>query len=245
MMEDLDKIKSKIAKLLNLAERASNEHEAASAMSKARALMDKYDLQQVDIIEQDGQRHEMLAADASRAFAACPKWMSTLAVIVAQFNDCQAIFEGAEVNYKTENRPNARKKNWGKKIVFRGFRRDVELAVDMYARIIGALNGLFAQYLKDIGHEGRVPMSLNTNFKCGAVSTITRLLRESIIERQKLTVSNGTALVVAKSNAVAEYFGNVTYTTKKARAFTSDESADAYWEGKKRGHQVETHRKIQ
>lgn len=244
-MEDLDKIKSKIAKLLNLAERASNEHEAASAMSKARALMDKYDLQQVDIIEQDGQRHEMLAADASRAFAACPKWMSTLAVIVAQFNDCQAIFEGAEVNYKTENRPNARKKNWGKKIVFRGFRRDVELAVDMYARIIGALNGIFAQYLKDIGHEGRVPMSLNTNFKSGAVSTITRLLRESIIERQKLTVSNGTALVVVKSNAVAEYFGNVSYTTKKARAFTSDESADAYWEGQKRGHQVETHRKIQ
>ena len=244
-MEDIERIKAKISKLLNLAERASNEHEAASAMAKARNLMDKYDLQQVDIIEQDGHRHEMLAADASRAFAACPKWMSTLAVIVAQFNDCQAIFEGAEVNYKTENRPNARKKNWGKKIVFRGFRRDVELAVDMYARIIGALNGLFAQYLKDIGHEGRVPMSLNTNFKCGAVSTITRLLRESIIERQKLTVSNGTALIVVKSNAVAEYFGNVTYTTKKARAFTSDESADAYWEGQKRGHQVETHSKIQ
>lgn len=244
-MENLDSIKSKIAKLLNLAERASNEHEAASAMSKARKLMDKYDLQQVDIIEQDGQRHEMLAADASRAFAACPKWMGHLAVVVAQFNDCQAIFEGAEVNYKTENRPSARKKTWGKKIVFRGFRHDVELAVDMYARIIGALNGIFSQYLKDIGHEGRVPMSLNTNFKSGAVSTISQYLREAIIERQKLTASSGTALIVVKSNAVAEYFGNVSYKTAKAKSFTSDEAVDAYLEGQKRGHQVETHRKIQ
>lgn len=117
-MENLDSIKSKIAKLMNLAERATNEHEAASAMSKARKLMDKYDLQQVDILEHNGQKVEMLQADASRAFAACPKWMSTLAVAVATLNDCQAIFEGAEVNYKTENRPNARKKNWGKENCF-------------------------------------------------------------------------------------------------------------------------------
>lgn len=238
-MENLDSIKSKIAKLMNLAERATNEHEAASAMSKARKLMDKYDLQQVDILEHNGQKVEMLQADASRAFAACPKWMSTLAVAVATLNDCQAIFEGAEVNYKTENRPNARKKNWGKKIVFRGFRHDVELAIDMYARLIGSLNNIFAQYLKDIGHEGRVPMSLNSNFKSGAVSTIWRVVRETMEERKQLTTSSGTALVVVKSTAVAEYFGNVEYTTNKAKAFTSDTSADAYFEGQKRGRSIE------
>ncbi|MEG0207055.1 DUF7168 domain-containing protein [Citrobacter sp.] len=137
------------------------------------------------------------------------------------------------------------RKTGGKKIVFRGFRHDVELAIDMYARLIGSLNNIFAQYLKDIGHEGRVPMSLNSNFKSGAVSTIWRVVRETMEERKQLTTSSGTALVVVKSTAVAEYFGNVEYTTNKAKAFTSDTSADAYFEGQKRGRSIEVQRKLQ
>lgn len=241
---ELDRIKAKIAKLLNLAEKASNEHEAANAMAKARSLMDKYELSKIDILEVNGEKREMLKSDATRAYAACPLWMQTLAVAVATLNDCQAVFEGAKVDYRTENRPNARKKNWGKKIVFRGFRHDVELAIDMYARLIGALNNLFSNWIAEIGHEGRIPMSLNTNFKSGAVHTIRKVMNAAKEERQKLTTSGGTQLVVVKDNAVAEYFGTATYSTSKAKAFTNEESRDAFNEGRIRGHQVEVQRRV-
>lgn len=241
---ELDRIKAKIAKLLNLAEKATNEHEAANAMAKARSLMDKYELSRIDVLEVNGEKREMLASDASRAYAACPAWMQTLAVAVATLNDCQAVFEGAPVTYRTENRPGVRKKNWGKKLVFRGFRHDVELAIDMFARLVGALNNLFANWIKEKGHEGRIPMSLNTNFKSGAVATIRRVMIQAKIEREKLTTSSGTSLVVVKDNAVAEYFGAVSYGTAKAKAFTSDDAADAYNEGRIRGHQVEVQRRV-
>lgn len=240
-MEDLERIKGKIAKLMNLAEKATNEHEAASAMSKARALMDKYDLEQADIIEVDGVSVEFLSASATRAFKACPKFMQHLAVAVARFNDCQAQFEGGHpINFKANAK---RVHNYGNVIVFRGYKRDVEIAIDMYARLLGAVNRLCREWLDDNGHEGKYPVGLGGKFKEGAVSTITSVLQAAQIERQKLTTASGTGLVVVKGAAVDKYFGEAKYGTSKSKPM-NDEQAEAYREGRMRGQQIEVQKKV-
>ncbi|WVW37767.1 protein of unknown function DUF2786 [Aeromonas phage Gekk3-15] len=239
-MEKLDRIKTKIAKLLNLAEKASNEHEAANAMSKARALMDAYQISQSDIIDVAGVAREFLKAQGSRAFAAVPSYLSTLSVHIARFNDCQVVFEWEPVTYKKKDGDSLK---MGKVIVFRGQKLDVELAIDMFARLQGSINSICKAYFEQAGFEGKYSVKLGTAFKLGAVHTIGQLLQKEIDEtRAKLVSSSGTSLMVLKSNAVAEYFGNVEYSKGKAKRL-DDEGHRAYSEGKERAKKIQVHAK--
>lgn len=242
-MEDLDRIKSKVAKLMNLAEKSSNEHEAANAMSKARSLMDKYDLQQFDIIEINGIKEEFLAAHATRAFKACPQYMADLAVWVGTLNDCKVVFEhGHPINFK-ENKN--RVHNFGKIIVFRGYKRDAEMAVDMYTRLIAAVNGLCRAWLDANGHVGKYPVGIGGKFKSGAVDTICMVLSKAQSARELLKVGNGTGLVVVKGNAIAEHFGATTPGKKrpKPKAMNEEQYA-AYLAGLVEGQKVEVQKSL-
>lgn len=240
-MEDLSRIKIKIAKLMNLAEKAANEHEAANAMAKARAYMDKYDLEQADIIEVDGVAKEFLAAAATRAFKTCPSFVQYLAVAVAKFNDCQAVFEGGHpINFKKNNN---RVHIYGNIIQFRGYKHDVEVALDMFARLNGTINRLCKEWLIETGHTGRYPVGIGSKFKEGAVDSINKFLAEAQIERQKLTTSSGTGLVLLKGEAVAKYFGEANYGTAKHKEMTPEQTA-AYFSGVIRGKSVEIHKKV-
>lgn len=239
---DIDRIKAKISKLLKLAEGSANEHEAANAMGKARSLMDKYQLTKIDIIEVDGVAKEFKAAQATRAFKACPKHIQWLATSIAKFNDCQAIFEnGHEINFKkNDNRVHA----YGKIIVFCGYSLDVDICVEMFARTVSAVNRLCAIFLAASGHEGRYPMGIGNAFKQGCADKIGNRLSELKIERQKLTTASGTSLVVVKDNAVSEYFGSVKYKSSCSRKLDS-ESFKAYEAGIKAGDEVELQKKIE
>lgn len=238
--QNLDRIKLKIAKLLNLAEKASNEHEAANAMSKARALMDAYDLSQIEIIDVAGVAREFLKAEGSRAFAAVPGYLSALCVHIAKFNDCQVVFEWAPVTYK-KKAGDALK--MGKVIVFRGQKTDVEMAIDMFARLQGTLNGLCKAYFEQAGFEGKYSVKLGSAYKSGAVSTIGKLLEKETAEvRAQLITSTGVGLMVLKSNAVAEYFGEVTYSQSKGKHM-DDAASRAYRTGKEQAKAINVHAK--
>ena len=100
-MEDMEKIKDRIAKLLNMANDASSPEEAALAAKRARALMDKYQLDQLDI---EGRLTEAFGEQqATRFFAALTQYMSFLATCIAQYNDCQSVFTYGEVEFKKES----------------------------------------------------------------------------------------------------------------------------------------------
>lgn len=231
---EVDRMKAKIQKLMNLAEKSSNENEAASALAKARSLMDKYELTQIDILEVDGVKKEFMEGRATRTFAACPKHIDILAVAVATFNDCQAVRNGEIVNYKKKEHD---AKKYGYYIIFRGLKTDVEMALDMMARLMTVINDLCDKYLIEIGHEGKYPVGIGSKFKYGCASGICNKLKEFQKERDLLTTSAGTGLVLAKGNMVAEYFGNVKYGKSKVKM--DSEQIDHFREGKARGQRVE------
>lgn len=161
--QELDKIKDRIAKLLRMAADASSPNEAAIAAQRARALMDKHQLDEFDV----GNRmaEEFMAAAASRYFSAVPMYLSTFSVALAKYNDCQAKFERGEMDYRM-NHKSSNAKTQGKRIMFMGYKSDVELAVQIMDRIVEAVNRLCKEWMNskgmvryDMGHRQSVQNS--------------------------------------------------------------------------------------
>jgi hypothetical protein len=233
-MEDLEKIKDRISKLLAMADDASSPEEAAIAAERARKLMDKYQLERFDV---EGRVSEEFASmAASRAFAAVPQYMAFLATSVARYNDCQAFFSFDEVTFKKKN---AAFKKFGKVISFRGYKSDVELAHQMFTKLMSVVDGLCKVYLKDKGYT-KYPVRIGGQFKLGAIMVIGNRINEMVKERDAITSSSGNALVVIKKTAVDEHFGKCEpkYVSVK-RADRDEAEADARRAGYVEGSKVE------
>lgn len=84
---DRSKVLDKIKKCLRLAA-SSNPHEAAAAMRQARALMEKYQVSDGDVLIADIQ--EATARSGSKVKP--PLWESRLATVVAWAYSCRTIF---------------------------------------------------------------------------------------------------------------------------------------------------------
>jgi hypothetical protein len=215
--EHLDKVKERIAKLLSMAADASSPNEAAIAAKRARALMDKYQLDEYDVSEAAPQ--EFADEAVTRAFSAVPYHIDVLAVAVARYNDCQSVFYEAPVTYKMESKANqnaktggGQTKKWGKKIVFRGYKNDVELAKQMLERLLDNIDKLCKEYMRE-NHPGRYSVRYGSEYKTQAARALCAKFKEMTVEREQLTCSTGTALVVAKAAAVDAKFGDPGYKT--------------------------------
>lgn len=224
--ENLEKVKERIAKLLAMAKDASSPNEAAIAAQRARALMDKYQLDEYDI--QDAVPDVFGEQDATRAFAAIPYHMDILAVAVAMYNDCQFVFYTARMDYKMESKQKqndklggGRAKRCGKKGVFRGYKRDVDLAKEMYDRLLQNIDALCKTYMQ-ANFPGRYNVRVGGEYKASCARVLCAKFKAMTAEREKLTFSSGTALVVVKAAAVNENFGGVEYTNKAKSSSVSD-----------------------
>lgn len=211
MNEALDKIKVRIAKLLRMAQDSSSPEEAGIAAGRARALMDKHQLDAMDIGE---QKEEFLAMAATACLKAIPTYMSTLAVAVAQYNDCQARYENGVHAIRTHEN--------GKYVTFLGYTSDVQLAVEMYKRLLGNINKLCKAYLKELGYD-EYDAALGGQFKIGAASAIISTLKSLTAERDALVAKAGTSLVTVKKSGVEGHFGVTKYANVKSRALTHGE----------------------
>jgi hypothetical protein len=233
--QELDKIKDRVAKLLRMAADASSPNEAAIAAQRARALMDKHQLDEFDV----GNRvaEEFLSAPGSRYFAAIPVYLSTFAVALAKYNDCQARFEYGAMDHKMD-RKSSNAKTTGKRIMFNGYKTDVELAVQMMDRIVEAVNRLCKEWMAIKGMT-RYDMGIGNQFKTGAFQAIIAKLRSMTAERDALTSSNGTALVVIKKAGVDAEFGEVKYTTSNYKNAQDLDGFEARQVGYIKGNEVE------
>lgn len=244
METELERIKQKIQKLLNLAERAANEHEAANAMAKARALMDKYQLSHVDTMDFGGADVKFTKALATRFFAAMPEYLRFLPSSVAIFNDCQAHLVWGEVTFKKKAGDNLK---MGLAVEFRGMVDDVNLAVDMFTRLLGTVNRMCAEFFAEQGYTGKYPVGLGNKYKTGAILKLCHRLNALSEQRANLKTSNGTGLMVVKGAAVAEYFGEVNYksATPKATKNLSHEESIAYLKGLEDGDKIEIQQELE
>jgi len=238
----LELIKDRIAKLLRMAADASSPNEAAIAASRARKLMDKHQLDEYDI--GDRAPEEFATMDVTRAYAALPSYIDTLAVAVAQYNDCQSSREWADMDYrmsgkaKENGREGQRTKMRGCKLVFKGYKSDVELAVQMMERLLEAANRLCKEYLSSKGYA-KYPVRIGGQFKIGACGAIQQQLRSMTVQRQQLTSTAGTALVLVKSAKVDEHFGEAEYGKVTRRELQDNAERDAHEEGVRKGSAVE------
>lgn len=234
-MEDLelDKIKDRISKLLRMAEDASSPNEAAIAANRARALMDKHQLSEWEV--KDRVEDEFGTSQASRFYSAVPLYLSTFAVQLAKFNDCQVRYEFGPVSHKKK----IGEMPIGKCITFMGFKADVELATEMFKSLSDAVNRLCKEYFDEKGDGRKYSVSLGGIFKRAALGEIARRLQAMTIERDALTTSSGTSLVVLKADAVAEKFGLAKYTHKKTREIMNGEEREAAVQGMIRAKSIE------
>jgi hypothetical protein len=84
-MNNLEKIRSKIKKLLMLA-RSSNPHEAASALAAAQKLMAEYDISAVNSLDVTEERAEAIYRENT------PKYETLLTFRIAKAFGCQRLY---------------------------------------------------------------------------------------------------------------------------------------------------------
>src|ERR1700739_3840723 len=168
--QDLDKIKDRIAKLLRMAADASSPNEAAIAAQRARALMDKYRLHAFDV----GNRmeEEFSAEPATRFYASIPVYLNLFSVQVAKYNDCQSRFERGDVTHRMGGKSQGAKTD-GKRIVFMGYKSDVQLAINMFDYLCETVNRLCKEWMHS---QGMITYSVRIGggFKLGAFQEIGR-----------------------------------------------------------------------
>lgn len=237
---NLDKIKDRIAKLLRMAEDASSPNEAAIAANRARKLMDQYQLDMLDI--GNGFDEEFAHEGATRYFAAFPQYLSVFGAAVGKFNDCQAVFGGGWVTFKKKA---SDAKQWGKRVEFKGYKSDVQLAIDMYNKLEEAVNRLCKDWMKEQGMTS-YSVRIGGQFKMGAVLEIAARLSAMTVERDRLTsTSTGTSLVLSKSKAVDSHFGDVTYRKATIKALKEADDLKARMAGEKAGRMIEIVRSVE
>lgn len=240
---NLERIKAKIQKLFNLADKAKNEHEAANAMAKARKLMDEYQLSKYDIKGTGEHQQQFMESQVSRVFANMPKYMDILAVAVARFNDCHSRLLYGQKTFK------ANVKNIGKYLQFYGLKEDVEVAAGMYATLLGAINRLCNEYLESIGHVGKYPMGIGNQFKYGCARRLCERLNDLREEREaefaKASQSTGTSLVLVKSQIVESHYGITQYTKVKHKQSDVEGGLEAFLAGLAAADQVQIQKQIQ
>lgn len=236
---ELQKVKERIAKLLRMADDASSPNEAAIAASRARKLMDKYQLDLLDI--ESSEPEDFSENPATRFYAAFPYHLNVFATAVAKYNDCLARFEWGQVTHRQggKGKNGASAKHQGKRIVFQGYANDATLAVQMYEVLTSAVDRLCREYLADKGYE-RFPVGVAKEFKVAAILVISERLAAMTVERDRLTSEkSGTSLVLFKSALVEQRFGKAHYKEKSTNFKSDSQSYEARNAGRKAGRSVE------
>ena len=85
-----EKILQRIRKLLAMADQTVSPEEAVVAAQKARKLMDEHNLTRDDIPDEES---EFARRVAGHPFKAYPIWMQTIAIYIADYNDCVVDYE--------------------------------------------------------------------------------------------------------------------------------------------------------
>jgi hypothetical protein len=213
--EEIQKAKNRIAKMMRMSKDVSSPKEAANAAAMARKLMDKFQLEEADIMV-DTTRDVFGTGAATGDFPTIPRYMSILAVAVAKYNDCIARFvNSSEGPHKSH-------------VEFAGYTSDVELGTVMYKWLLKTIGNLAKEHCKIvIPHVDSKDMEyirVSNMFKLGAGEAICATFRTITAERDSLTSKTGTALVVRKMGAVTKHFGDVKYSTARTRTLSRAES---------------------
>lgn len=231
--ENLEGVMRRIQKLLAIAgDDRANPEEAASAANMAAKIMRKYQLEHADVVleslKKGDDMHKEAVVHGPRAkvnqpFQQVPTWVQWIAVEIGKGNDV-----GVKISRSAAG---------DACVQFYGFRSDVMVAKFTFEYLCATVLRLCDQYKKSgAGHMGTMD-----SYRKGVATGIYGKMREERLAKEKDNTTNttGTALVVAKARAVAEYGGE--FRTKASKSTTSNYSA--FGAGVKDGRSVDVNRR--
>lgn len=212
-MTDMTQIYDRIQKLLAMAKDASSPNEAMIAMERARRLMNKYQIEESDIIgrEADDSRFSFQSL-LKKKYKFMPTWLNTLAVAVGELNGVRGgLVDG--------------------NIVVAGFNEDVQLAAMMYDRLVEECNRMCKLDQIARGYGTKYNAKMGDAFKKGFSVAVHAKVKEIIAHQAQ--ECDSTALILHKADAVAKRFGET--QTKSTKMNIDHDANDAYHEGKRHG----------
>lgn len=229
MSSDIEKIKSRIRKLLNMAGDSSSPNEAAIAAERAAKLMRKYQLDQADVIEEELRNPDSMKAERwGKSYIAQPIWMQSLCIAVARVTETIAGY-GAVIDENHRAR---------KIIEFRGYGPDVDLAHSLATYLLQQIDLLADREMARCKADGGIdeynasPYIYMTSYRQGLSSTVCQSLREFYRLETAEAGATGQALVVAKHNAVRDTFGKERYGRTRAGGTTQSATAKGVRDGR-------------
>lgn len=218
-------IKDRIAKLLAMAKDSSSPNEAMIAMERARRLMNKYQIEEEDILGRDPDESQFEVVNLlKRQYRFMPQWMNTLAVAVGELNSVKGGL--AQGN-----------------IMIAGYKEDVYLALMMFDRLYEeCINQCHLDQIAR-GFGERYNAHVGDSFKKGFAFAVLMKVRE--IKEHQDTEEGSTELVLHKASAVEKRFGKTQTVQSKTDVRKMDREAfEAYMNGKSKGREVKLREEI-
>ena len=248
--ENIDKVKERIAKLLRMAQDSSSPNEAAIAASRARSLMDKYQIGEADL---DGEIHDVFGSERyGRNYKNIPSLISILAVAIARFNDCRVAIMRDPDWFETNKGGKAARSgpNCNKYIKFMGYAQDVTLAVAMMDGLVSCMTRLCKDYLIKEGHRGTYHRGIGEAFKIACAHELVQRINALTVERNEMITAAveaapGTGLaIIEKSKRVDEEFGEQKTKKRRTVAAYDEETYKASKAGTAEGRKIEIQPKL-
>lgn len=226
----------RIQKLLAIAQDGRGDpNEAAAAAGMAERLMRKFNIEHADLLMKEIARGagkfatfkcsaNMKRDDPRRpTLQRNPSWASWLAYEVAKLNDC-------EIRQFTDHR--------GAVLGFMGFESDAQVAGWMFDYLVSELIKGCKTYQKAATRTKAESESFRRGFVLALCGKLSSLRAEKTAEMQEAVASR--ALVVSKTQALVEHFGEFKYKESKT---TTKVVGDAYHAGRTAGGKVDVGRK--
>jgi len=206
-MSDKEKVMERIRKLLALAtDDGATENEAAIAMKRARKLMDEHQIKQIDIENMADARSKLKGEKQDFGDSwkkRPPKWLSTLCVAVADFNECIV---------KLEMEPT---KDFKCVIRYYGLEGDAVSSALMLEYLKQNCAKRFKQFADAQGLKGKERNVATRDFRQAYSHTICGKIREIVKERKQSQLSNSKELMIIKNQLVTEIWGKANYSKSK------------------------------
>ena len=230
--ENLESVMRRIQKLLAIAaDDRANPEEASAAAGMAERIMRKYQIEHVDVVLESLRKADDMHTEesvcgkrtkANQPFKAVPPWAQWIAVQVAKVNGCGVKLRTVATGDKG--------------LQFYGFRSDVMVAKFTFDYLVTTLARLCEEFKKTDADRS----SVDSYRKGVATGMYTKLVEQLKQKEQELKASStGTAIVVAKASAVAEYGGE--FKTRKGASTTRD--GEAFGAGVQHGKAVDMNRR--
>lgn len=217
--DKMAKVLERIRKLLAMSKGNSNPHEAGIAARRARALMDEYQVTEMDLTQVAPK--DFGTADASLNTRNQVFEVSVLAMSIAELNDC--IIEGD--------------RNLDNTILYRfkGLLADAVCATEMFKWLRDDMYRYAA--LMAEGRQSRKAYRLG--FAKGIQDQVRNIMRERGELKER---THGTSLVLVKAQLVTEHFGE--QRCGRTRSATASDS-HAYHAGYTKGHETNLSKQVE